>query len=102
MFPTEILELQNLADEPGVNFKINPEDLNDSRILATIHNHPDNNLNLSVNDYYTFKNYSSMLHFIINKNGDYKAYIVKEDYVHNASKDEISRVLEKYNSRNDG
>lgn len=101
MFPTEILELQNLADDPRCGFKLNPDALNDSRILATIHNHPNGNLNLSVNDYYTFKNYSSMLHFIVNKNGDYRAYIVKEDYVHNASKDEISRVLKKYNPRND-
>jgi proteasome lid subunit RPN8/RPN11 len=89
-----IQELPNLAEDPRNNFRIDVEKLEEPEILATLHNHPSGNLNLSVNDYYAFQNYPHLLHFIVNKEGQYRAYRVQEGYVLNADQADISRLLE--------
>ncbi len=93
--PTQILEVENCSGFPEESFEIPFDTLGDlyPRIVGTIHSHTSGGANLSIADFETFKNLTSMVHFIITKT-ELKAFMSKNRRVYNASETEISRFFE--------
>ncbi len=69
----EILECENLAQAPGDAFLFREEDLEGA--VATWHTHPQGSSNLSIADYYFFKSWPKLSHFIVSKD-DVWCYVI--------------------------
>lgn len=78
----EIVEVDNVCDEPEDGFDVRGEDLLRYLPIATAswHTHPGTSSNLSVNDYETFLNHPNLDHFIIGDDGITK-YVVRDGVV---------------------
>jgi hypothetical protein len=61
----EVKQKSNIADNPNDAFKFEEKDLDCAGIQATWHTHPRTVINLSVDDYYFFKSWPHLAHFII-------------------------------------
>lgn len=59
----EILETKNLSPNPETEFEFDEEDL--KGVSATWHTHPVTSSNLSLPDYYFFRAWGNLVHFII-------------------------------------
>ena len=59
----EIIECENRAADPTDRFQLSEEEL--KRAAATWHTHPKSSANLSLPDYYFFKSWSEINHFIV-------------------------------------
>lgn len=59
----EVTECQNLAKEPDDRFLFQEEDL--KHAAATWHTHPKSSANLSLPDFYFFKSWPEINHFIV-------------------------------------
>ena len=71
----EIVECQNLAEDPRDAFRFREEDLKGA--IATWHTHPSTTGNLSVKDYIFFKSWPNYTHFTISSDGVW-CYIMDE------------------------
>lgn len=67
----KIIELDNICDIPTEGFQVRVEDLLpfEDDMIATWHTHPNQDSNLSVNDYRTFLNYPDLRHYIVGTDG---------------------------------
>ena len=74
----DIVEVQNLADDPTDNFRIKEEDLKGA--VATWHTHPSGHPNLSISDYYFFRHWSDLAHFILGSTKS-RCYVVSNNHV---------------------
>ena len=84
----EIKETENLAIDPREMFQIPEEALQGA--VATWHTHPSGSANLSIPDFWFFKFWHSMVHFVIYR-GEVKAYAVLNGVVHHFdAEDDIS------------
>lgn len=68
----EVLESTNLADDPSINFEFPEGDL--EQAIASWHTHPVGDANLSLPDYWFFKSWSNIVHFIIYRD-DVRCYV---------------------------
>jgi len=66
----EIVEVQNICHEAENGFEVSGTDLvKHQHAVATWHTHPSQDSNLSVNDYYGFRNWPEQTHIIIGTDG---------------------------------
>jgi proteasome lid subunit RPN8/RPN11 len=65
----EIVEVENIADDPEDNFEISYDDIDkyEDRIAASWHSHPRGTANLSQSDYELFSQVPEWQHIIISK-----------------------------------
>jgi proteasome lid subunit RPN8/RPN11 len=68
-----IVEVANVHDEPTLGFQVSPADIirfvEERKCWATWHTHPNEDCNLSGEDYRMFNAYKHMHHFIIGNDG---------------------------------
>ena len=76
----EVVELENKASEPEENFLVSPLDLikYSEKAVASWHTHPNDDNNLSSQDYLGFVSWPHLTHYIIGSNG-VKEYFVNND-----------------------
>ncbi len=81
LFPNELREVQNVAHNPEEGFMVSAEDIltntEEEGCYATWHTHPNQDANLSGEDYLMFKNWPELYHFIVGKE-DTKAFVFDE------------------------
>lgn len=67
----EIVEVDNISQDPQNSFLVGAEDVlrYEEIATATWHTHPNEDANLSVGDYETFQNFPDMTHFIVGRDG---------------------------------
>lgn len=82
LFPTELREVKNIAHDPNNGFMVSAEDIllntEEEGCYATWHTHPNQDANLSGEDYLMFKNWPELYHFIVGKD-DTKAFMYNEE-----------------------
>lgn len=61
----DVLELVNKHPSPEDNFVIYEDDLFREGVVGTFHTHPRSSANLTVTDYYAFRQYPQLRHYII-------------------------------------
>lgn len=73
----EIVEVENICHDPRGGFEVRGEDLMKymGEAIATWHTHPGQDCNLSPNDWYGFKNYPNLRHYIIGTDGVAEYYV---------------------------
>ena len=76
----EIIETPNIHPAPWDNFEFQQADLTGAE--ATWHSHPASSANLSIADYWFFKSWPKLLHFIISER-EVRCYSVLENTVRN-------------------
>lgn len=90
----EIQESPNLAPYPEDAFEFRQEDL--EGMTASWHSHPKSSPNLSIPDFYFFKSWPSMVHFVIGKD-EVRCFAVWAGtvYLIEQEEDHPSRLLER-------
>lgn len=78
-----VIETPNVHSEPSWYFKIDQSEIDKHLpdIYAFWHSHPDNNLNLSLADYFSFTAYPKHKHRIYNSENQYAEYYVRRGFV---------------------
>lgn len=74
-----VLEKENRAANPSEDFKFQMKDLEGA--IATWHTHPSGSANLSIADYWFFKSWTTLVHFIIFGN-DIRCYMEHEGIIY--------------------
>lgn len=59
----QVIEAENITEDPHINFEFPSGTLETG--IASWHTHPYGNANLSIADFYFFKSWPSLFHFII-------------------------------------
>lgn len=77
------VELPNIHPEPSRYFKIDQGEIDKQldNIEAFWHSHPDNNINLSLADYFAFNQYPDHRHRIYNSDDNYAEYYIRRGFV---------------------
>lgn len=73
-----IAELKNRADDPANFFRFEQRSLTAKSVMATWHTHPGPSANLSIDDFYFFKSWPNLFHFIISTD-EVACYFVCDD-----------------------
>lgn len=78
----EIVEVENVAEDPTCGFDVRPEDLikYEDEAVATWHTHPGKDANLSLEDMEAFVSWPDWIHYIVGER-DVRAYVVKNGMV---------------------
>lgn len=78
----EIVEVENVAEDPESGFAVQTGQLIelDGQIKASWHTHPGQHSNLSMEDYYTFKAWPHLAHYILGQDG-IRCYTVRNGSV---------------------
>jgi proteasome lid subunit RPN8/RPN11 len=78
----EIVEVENICDDPRNGFEVKGEDLLKyaDEAAATWHTHPNTSKVLSVNDYESFLGWPHLKHYIVGVDG-IACYVVKDEEV---------------------
>lgn len=78
-----VVEVPNIHPEPKRYFQISQEEIDKHlpEIYAFWHSHSDNNLNLSLADYFSFIAFPNHRHRIYNKENQYAEYYVRRGFV---------------------
>jgi proteasome lid subunit RPN8/RPN11 len=86
----EILETKNLSETPELTFEFEPTVL--EGVLGSWHSHPTTSANLSIDDFWFFKSWPSISHFIISSD-EVRCYVDFKHQIHlvHAEKDYPSR-----------
>lgn len=63
----EVIELHNAHPDPENFFMILEENLVSDSVVGTFHTHPKTGPNLSIEDYFAFKAFPKLLHYIVAK-----------------------------------
>lgn len=90
----DIVECVNLARYPQDAFQFEEEDL--QGVAASWHSHPKTSANLSIQDFYFFKSWPSILHFVI-ASSEVRCFAVLNGtvYLLDQEEDHPSRLLER-------
>lgn len=81
----ELFETVNQAEDPEKFFEFLEEDLEGAE--ATWHTHPQSNANLSIEDFWFFKSWSNLVHFIVS-NTEVRCYLVFKGLVYSVDAEE--------------
>lgn len=75
----DIVEVQNVAEDPELGFIVRPEDLliYEETAIATWHTHPGESANLSMDDYQGFMSWPHLNHYVIGNDG-VRCFSIKE------------------------
>ena len=67
----EVVEVENVSDDPENAFKVSLEDIiaHEANATGTWHTHPGGTSNLSVSDYKSFQGWPNLTHHIIGSDG---------------------------------
>ena len=65
----EAVEVKNIHPDPENCFQIAVEELDRNDVVGTFHTHPSTGPNLSVADYWAFRSYPDLRHYIVSKSG---------------------------------
>lgn len=67
----EVVEVENVSDDPENAFKVSLEDIiaHEANATGTWHTHPGETSNLSVSDYKSFLNWPTLDHYIVGADG---------------------------------
>lgn len=78
----EIVEVENICDDPENGFEIRGEDLLKyiDDVVAAWHTHPGKDSNLTVGDHQSFLNYKDWRHYIVGTDG-VTCYVVEDGKV---------------------
>lgn len=68
-------ECENQAKEPAHDFEFALSELEAEGVIGTFHTHPATSANLSIADYWFFRQWSQMVHFVISEE-EVRCYVV--------------------------